>query len=124
MPVSVIEIAVYAMVLSASQPRPFECVEVQPQGVNCTNGLAADPLPEDGVRFNTGVTVTRGRNRELIFSNGIQVHLDASAWAQFQKDGATLISVRRMDARGSRFVFNNGYACQSVETTTARCYRQ
>jgi len=121
---SVIEIAVFAMVLNASQPRPFECVAVQPQGVNCTNGLAADPVGSDSVRFNNGVTVARGRNRDLLFSNGIRIHLDSSAWAQFQKDGATIISVRRMDARGTRFTFNNGYSCQSIDKNTARCYRQ
>lgn len=124
MPLNVLEVAVYAMVLSASQPRAFECVTVQPQGVNCTNGLAAEPLPQGGISFNNGINIKIGRARDVSFSNGIEVHLDSSAWAHFKKDGAILLSARRMDSRGTRFTFSNGYACQLAEPEMARCYRQ
>lgn len=121
---SVLEIAVYAMVLAADQPRAFQCVAVQPHGVNCTNGLAAVPVP-DGVAFSNGVTVTVTPRRDLVFSNGIRIHLDSAAWAHFKKGDRVVISARRMNGRGTRFTFDNGYACQYVDDgqEMARCFR-
>lgn len=127
MPLNVLEVAVYAMVLTASQPRPFECVAVEPQGVNCTNGLAAQPLPDrPGMAFNTGVTVSVTRTRDVVFSNGITVMLDSSAWAHFSRGGTPVVSARRMDGRGTRFSFNNGFQCQIAgpDKDMARCFRQ
>jgi len=125
MPLNVLEVAIYAMVLTAADPKPFECVSVQPDGVNCTNGLFAEPLPGGGMAFNTGVSIAIGRDRNVKFSNGIQIHLDSSAWAHFKRGPATLVSARRMDARGSRFNFNNGYSCQLMgkEQDMARCFK-
>ncbi|WP_431859054.1 hypothetical protein [Azospirillum sp.] len=123
MPLSVLEVAIYAMVLTAADPKPYECVSVQPDGVNCTNGLFAEPLPGGGMKFNTGVTVAIGRDRSVTFSNGIQIHLDSSAWAHFKRGTATIVSARRTDPKGSRFAFNNGYACQILDQELARCFK-
>ncbi len=128
MPLSVLEVAIYAMVLNASDPKPYECVTVQPDGVNCTNGLSAEPLSTGGVKFNNGATVAVGKDRSVKFSNGIQIYLDSSAWAHFKNGSTTVLSARRMDAKGSRFNFNNGYSCQLVkdpdtEQDMARCFK-
>lgn len=125
MPLSVLEVAIYAMVLTATNPKPFECVTVQPDGVNCTNGLFAEPLPTGGMKFNDGTSIAIGRDRNVLFSNGIQIHLDSSAWAHFKRGTTTVVSARRMDPTGTRFKFNNGFACQFVsqEQDMARCYK-
>lgn len=123
MPLSVLEVAIYAMVLTAADPKPFECVAVEPDGVNCTNGLFAEPLPTGGMKFNTGVSIAIGRDRSVAFSNGIQIHLDSSAWAHFKRGSATVISARRNDPKGSRFTFNNGFACQMMDQDMARCFK-
>ncbi|WP_029007564.1 hypothetical protein [Azospirillum halopraeferens] len=125
MALSVLEVAVYAMVLTAAQPRAFECVAVQPEGVNCTSGMAAVPTKGGGMAFNNGVTVTVTPSRDVVFSNGIRIHLDSSAWAHFKQGDTVLVSVRRMDSRGTRFNFNNGYTCQYIDKdrTMARCFR-
>ena len=123
MPLSVLEVAIYAMVLTAADPKPYECVSVQPDGVNCTNGLFAEPLPAGGMKFNNGVTIAIGRDRSVTFSNGIQIHLDSSAWAHFKRGGATVVSARRTDPKGTRFSFNNGYACQILDQGMARCFK-
>ncbi|HYH23678.1 MAG TPA: hypothetical protein VD995_34105 [Azospirillum sp.] len=124
MPLSVLEVAVYAMVLSAAQPKAYECVMVQPDGVNCTNGLAATPQA-GGMKFNNDVSITVTRDRSVVFSNGIRIHLDSSMWAHFKRGDQTIISARRMDARGTRFNFNNGYTCQLMgkEQDMARCFK-
>ena len=125
MPLSVLEVAIYAMVLTAAEPKPFECVSVQPDGVNCTNGLFAEPLPGGGLKFNTGISIAIGRDRNMAFSNGIQVYLDSSAWAHFKRGNTTVLSARRSDPSGTRFNFNNGYACQFVgkDRDLARCFK-
>ncbi|HYH39078.1 MAG TPA: hypothetical protein VD860_12705 [Azospirillum sp.] len=125
MPLSVLEVAIYAMVLTAADPKPYECVSVQPDGVNCTNGLFAEPLPTGGMKFNNGVTIAIGRDRSVAFSNGIQIHLDSSAWAHFRRGTTTIVSARRTDPKGTRFAFNNGYACQLMgkDQDMARCFK-
>ena len=125
MPLSVLEVAIYAMVLTAADPKPFECVSVQPDGVNCTNGLFAEPLPAGGMKFNTGTSIAIGRDRNVVFSNGIKIHLDSSAWAHFKHGTTTVLSARRMDPRGTRFNFNNGYSCQFMgkDRDMARCFK-
>ncbi|MGQ9371633.1 hypothetical protein [Azospirillum sp. A39] len=124
MALSVLEVAVYAMVLGAAQPHAFECVAVRPEGVNCTDGLAAVPVA-GGMAFNNGVTVTLTPARDVVFSNGIRVHLDSAAWAHFAQGGRVIVSARRMNTRGTRFKFDNGYACEYVDADreAARCFR-
>ena len=125
MPLSVLEVAIYAMVLTAADPKPFECVSVQPDGVNCTNGLFAEPLPSGGLKFNTGISIAIGRDRSLTFSNGIKIHLDSSAWAHFKQGTTTVVSARRTDPKGSRFTFSNGYVCQFIgkDQDMSRCFK-
>lgn len=124
MPMNVLEVAIYAMVLTAAQPRPFECVAVQPEGVNCTNGLAAMPGNASVIRYNTGVDVIKDAQGGVTLSNGIGTHFDASAWVAFRNaDGQTAVSVRKTGP--FRFKFSNGFTCESMgkEQDMARCFK-
>lgn len=113
MPMNALEVAVYAMVLTAAQPKPYECVTVQPQGVNCTNGLAATEPAQGTLAFNSGVQVIKEKQGQVRLTNGMTAFFDASAWVTFKDaSGATLISARR--ASNARFRFSNGYTCEAV----------
>ena len=122
MPMNVLEVAVYAMVLTLSQPHSYECVAVQPEGVNCTNGLAAKP---DGpnLLFNTGIQVRKDNQGRVSLSNGLKTSFDATAWVAFQDNGGkTLVSVRKTGPL--RFKFSNGFQCEAMGAADmARCYR-
>ncbi|SMH62379.1 hypothetical protein [Azospirillum agricola] len=121
MQMNVLEVAIYAMVLTAQQPRPFECVAVQPEGVNCTNGLAAQA---DGphLLFNTGVQVQKDRQGRVTLSNGLKTRFDSTAWVAFgESPDKTLISVRKTGPM--RFKFSNGLQCEAIGADMARCYR-
>ncbi len=121
MPMNILEVAIYAMVLTAQQPRPFECVAVQPEGVNCTNGLAAKA---DGphLLFSTGVQVRKDNQGRVSLSNGLKTRFDSTAWVAFGTGPEdTLISVRKTGPL--RFKFSNGYQCEAIGQDMARCYR-
>lgn len=120
---NVIEIAVYAMVLTASQPKPFECVAVQPEGVNCTNGLSALPQKADIIAFNNGIKVVKDKSGRVQLSDGTTTFFDSSAWVSFvNKAGETFVSARRT-AR-TRFKFSNGFTCEGLpDPDMARCYK-
>eukprot|EP01012_Entosiphon_sulcatum_P033881 TRINITY_DN42907_c0_g1_i1.p3 TRINITY_DN42907_c0_g1~~TRINITY_DN42907_c0_g1_i1.p3 ORF type:complete len:125 (+),score=24.56 TRINITY_DN42907_c0_g1_i1:134-508(+) len=123
MPMNVLEVAIYALVLTSSQPRPFECVAVQPEGVNCTNGLSVKASGAN-LRFNTGVEVMKDNKGRVFLTNGLKTYFDSSAWVAFQDgSGATQISVRKSGPL--RFKFSNGYSCEAMgsETDMARCYK-
>ncbi|CAO3434992.1 hypothetical protein [Azospirillum doebereinerae] len=123
MPMNVLEIAIYAMVLSAQQPRPYECVAVQPEGVNCTNGLAAR---NDGphLLFNSGVQVRKDNQGRVSLSNGMKTRFDSTAWVAFEDGGGKpVVSVRKTGPL--RFKFSNGYVCEAMGPAgdMARCHR-
>lgn len=120
---NVLEAAVYAMVLTASHPHPFECVAVKPAGVNCTNGMS---VKEDGpnLLFNTGVQVRKDRQGRVSLSNGLKTRFDSSAWVTFEEQGKEpVVSVRKTGPL--RFKFSNGYQCEAMGNPEdmARCYR-
>lgn len=125
MPMNVLEVAIYAMVLTASQPRPYECVTVQPEGVNCTNGLAvASETPNGVMAFNSGVQVIKDNQGRVRLSNGITTHFDSSAWVAFKTPGGqTLVSVRKTGP--FRFKFSNSFQCEMIgqNQDMARCYK-
>ena len=124
MPMNVLEVAIYAMVLTASQPRPFECAAVKPDGVNCTNGLAATAENPSIIAYNTGVQVIKDRRGGVRLNNGLSAHFDASAWVAFKDTGGqTTVSVRKTAA--FRFRFSNGYTCEAMgpERDLARCFK-
>ena len=124
MPMNVLEVAIYAMVLTASQPRPYECVEVKPEGVNCTNGLAATSDNPNVLAFNTGVQVIKDAQGRVRLSNGLTTHFDSSAWVAFKNaSGQTSVSVRKTGAY--RFKFSNGFTCENIglEQDMARCFK-
>lgn len=121
MPMNVLEIAVYAMVLTTAQPNAYECVAVQPEGVNCTNGLAAK---NDGpnLLFNTGIQVRKDRQGRVTLSNGLKTRFDATAWVAFEDSaGKPVISVRKTGPM--RFRFSNGFQCDAMSEALARCYK-
>ncbi|MBP2299322.1 hypothetical protein [Azospirillum picis] len=123
MPMNVLEVAVYAMVLTASHPNAYECVAVKPEGVNCTNGLSAK---EDGpnLLFSTGIRVIKDSQGRVRLSNGLQTRFDSSAWVEFQDAGKQpVVSVRKTGPL--RFKFSNGYQCEAMGNPEdmARCYK-
>lgn len=122
MPMNVLEVAIYAMVLTTAQPRPFQCVAVQPEGVNCTNGLYATPEGPNIIAFNTGVKVVKDTRGRVALTNGLTTFFDASAWVSFKNGkGDTVVSVRKVGPL--RFRFSNGYSCAIAgkETDIASC---
>ncbi|MBP2290509.1 hypothetical protein [Azospirillum rugosum] len=124
MPMNVLEVAIYAMVLTASQPKPYECVAVQPEGVNCTNGLAATASSPNVLAYNTGVQIIKDNQGRVRLSNGLNTHFDSSAWVSFKdKSGQTAISVRKTGPY--RFKFSNGFICEIIglEQDMARCFK-
>lgn len=124
MPMNVLEVAVYAMVLSTAQPAAFECVTVQPEGVNCTNGLYATAETASVIAFNTGVKVVKGNKGQVTLTNGLTTFFDASAWVSFRNGkGDTLVSVRKTGP--FRFRFSNGYTCAIAgkESDIATCFK-
>lgn len=122
MPMNVIEVAIYAMVLTSSQPAPFDCVAVRPSGVNCTNGLAATAPTPNVIAFSNGVQVIKDNQGRVRLSNGMTTLYDSAAWVSF-KDAAgnTAISVRKTNT--FRFRFSNGYTCEAKGEApdAARC---
>ncbi len=124
MAMNVLEVAIYAMVLTASQPRPYECVAVKPEGVNCTNGLAAREENAAVLAYNTGVQVIKDAQGRVRLSNGLSTHFDASAWVAFKDAaGQTTVSVRKTGP--FRFKFSNGFTCEAMgaERDMARCFK-
>ncbi|MBP2315805.1 hypothetical protein [Azospirillum soli] len=124
MAMNVLEVAIYAMVLTASQPRPYECVAVKPEGVNCTNGLAAKEENASVLAYNTGVQVIKDAQGRVRLSNGLSTHFDSSAWVAFKDSaGQTKVSVRKTGP--FRFKFSNGFTCEAMgpEQDMARCFK-
>ncbi|WP_448205479.1 hypothetical protein [Azospirillum sp. sgz302134] len=124
MPMNVLEVAIYALVLTASQPRPFECVAVKPEGVNCTNGLAAKADNPSTLTYNTGVQVLKDARGRVRLTNGLNTAVDASAWVVFKDaSGQAKLSVRKTGP--FRFKFSNGFTCEIIglEEDMARCFK-
>jgi hypothetical protein len=123
MPLNVVEVAIYALVLTTAHPKPFECVAVQPDGVNCTNGLAALPGKDGAIVYNNGIKVLKDRSGRVTLSNGTTTFFDSSAWVTFlDPAGKTVVSARRT-AR-ARYSFSNGFTCEALpDPGMARCYR-
>lgn len=124
MPMNVLEVAIYAMVLTASQPHPYECVAVKPEGVNCTNGLAAKDENPGVLAYNTGIKVIKDAQGRVTLSNGLGTYFDASAWVAFKDAGGkTVVSVRKTGP--FRFKFSNGFTCEAMgpEQDMARCFK-
>lgn len=121
---NVLEVAIYAMVLSAQHPQPFQCFAVRPEGVNCTNGLAAKPGDSGAIDFSDGVRVLKGRDGQVKFSDGTTTGYDAMAWVTFRAaDGNPIVSARKIAPL--RFKFSNGIHCETTtgDPGTARCWR-
>lgn len=114
-PLNVLEVAVFALVLSGTQPQPFTCVVDGFGGVNCTNEMSASPDDKNNIKFRHGVTVVKEPGGKLSFSNGITTFMDSTFWVQFSNG----VSSQR-DSRGG-FRFNNGYQCKLARKDTAEC---
>lgn len=124
MAMNVLEVAIYAMVLTAQSPKPFDCYAVQPDGVNCTNGLAALPAGKNDLVFNNGVKVLKNAKGEVKLSNGVTTFFDSGAWVSFKTpDGSVVLSARRVAPM--RFKFSNGLHCESKpeQQEKALCWR-
>lgn len=123
MPMNAVEVAIYALVMTASQPRDFTCVTVEPDGVNCTNGLAAEQPRPDTIAYNNGIKVRKDASGRVALSNGIAARFDGTAWVTFKAaSGETVVSARRME--GARYKFSNDFICEPMpEPGMARCRR-
>lgn len=123
MPMNVVEVAVYALVITSGSPRDFTCVAVQPDGVNCTNGLAAEEARPGILAFNNGIRVQKDAAGRVALSNGVTAFYDGSAWVTFKsRSGEAVVSARRVE--GARYKFSNAFVCEPMpEPGMARCRR-
>jgi len=103
---TLMEVAVYALVLANSQD-PFTCTAHGP-AVGCTNGYQAALNGDGDIEFQTGVKVEKTPDGRILLSNGVTTHWGAAGWLQFSNG----LSVRRM-SDGS-FRFNNGMQCRNA----------
>ena len=111
---TVIEIAVYAALLSGASP--MVC-HLQENGLtHCSNGYVARALAADTVRFTSGITV-RHNGATLRFSNGIETRLGADGALEFSNG----LAVRRDES--DRYVFSNGLVCRSDLPSLVTCSR-
>jgi hypothetical protein len=111
---TLIEIAVYAAVLSGASP--IVC-HVDESGVTrCSNGYIAQMLSANVVRFGNGVTVNHDGDH-LLFSNGIETRLGPTGFLEFSNG----LSVHRL-VEGN-YAFSNGLVCRSELPELVHCVR-
>jgi hypothetical protein len=109
---TVIEIAVYAIVLGGGSPA---ICHLEDSGMTrCSNGYVAEALSSGTVRFGNGVMV-RHEGTELVFSNGLRSRFDAAGYLRFSNG----VAVRRV-GDGS-YAFSNGVVCRSALPQLVSC---
>ena len=111
-PMTLIEIAIYAAVLGS--PRPMVCHLEESGLVRCSNGLIGEAIAIDAVRFSDGVVV-RHRRETIAFSNGIKTHLAGDGGLRFSNG----VSLRPLPA--GDYAFSNGIVCRSELPELVRC---
>lgn len=114
---TVIEVAVFAMVLTGGKT-PFFCESKGPAEesvVTCTNGLTTDDWKGPAIHYSNGVVVSRQQDASLSFSNGLTAHWGAASWVQFSNG----VGVRRIGP--GTFKSSTGLTCQAGGDTKASC---
>ncbi len=111
---SVLEVAVFAMVM-ASTAAPFDCWMEADQSVVCNNDLVAQEIGHGRIRFSNGVTVHKDAGGVLWFDNGIDTYMDSAGWIQFSNGQ----SARRNPTGG--IIFGNGLVCRPQGSYVVNC---
>jgi hypothetical protein len=109
---TLIEIAVYAAVLSGNAP--FACHLGDGAVTRCSNGLFAVARSATEVHFRNGVGVSRNGD-VLRFSNGIRAAVARNGALRFSNG----IEVRLLPDGG--YAFSNGLVCRSELPTLVNC---
>jgi len=113
MPMTVIEIAVYAAVMTGAQA--MSCQIDERAVTRCSNGLTAETIGPSSVRYGNGVTVNHAGQEFPVFSNGMKSWFSSSHWLEFSNG----ISVRRHSA--GEYEFSNGLACRVAMPDLVKC---
>ena len=113
---SVLEVAVFAMVLT-SATAPFDCWMETDQSVVCNNDLIAQEIGYGRILFSNGVTVHKDAGGTLWFDNGIDAFMDATGWIQFSNGQAA-----RRNHEGN-IVFGSGMTCRPQGSYVVNCTR-
>ena len=111
---SVLEVAVFAMVLTGGAA-PFDCWMETDASVVCDNDLVAQEFGEGQIHFSNGVVVHKDAGGELWFDNGIDTFMDAAGWIQFSNG----ITARR--DRNGNIVFGDGSICRAQGSYVVNC---
>lgn len=116
MPLNVLEVTIFAMVLSGGDPLVCTRQEGAEDMVLCSNGQVAT-LDADRIIFKGDIAVVKFPDGTLTFSNGIRSHWGSAGWVQFSNQ----ISVRR-NPDGS-FKTSSGLVCQGLSDEKANCQK-
>ena len=116
MPLNVLEVTIFAMVLSGGDPLACTRQEGTEEMILCTNGQVAT-LDTDRITFKDGTAVVKFPDGTLAFSNGIRSHWGSAGWVQF----SNRISIRR-NPDGS-FKTSGGLICRNLSEEKANCQK-
>jgi hypothetical protein len=115
MPASVLEIAIYVMVLSGGQPTACESRQKPEPHVLCSDGTKAFEREEGRLIVRDDIAVLKGPDGSLAFSNGLRSFWGSAGWVQFSNG----VSVRRN--RDGSFKSNYNVVCAAASETKATC---
>jgi hypothetical protein len=111
--ISALNVAVFWIALSGPGPDLF-CFERGERTVMCSNGVSAQEIGPNEIRFSNMVSVLRDAEGRLGLSNGVSV-TKSGTWIKFGRDRW----VRKLE--NGNFVFYRGPLCEAVGTGLAAC---
>lgn len=116
MPLNVLEVTIFAMVLSGGDPLVCTRQEGTEEMILCSNGQVAR-LDQDRITFKDQIAVVKFPDGTLAFSNGVRSHWGSAGWVQFSNK----ISIRR-NTDGS-FKSSSGLVCRELSKDKANCQK-
>lgn len=116
MPLNVLEVTIFAMVLSGGNPLACTRQEGTEEMILCTNGQVAT-LDAERITFKNDVAVVKFPDGTLAFSNGIRSHWGSAGWVQFSNN----IAIRRNP--DGTFKTNGGLICRGLSEDKANCQK-
>lgn len=111
--VTLIEIAVYALVLSGGTS--LTCMGHDHQTVTCSNGLNAKIVLNDAIQYSDGTLADRDAKGFPRFSNGIHSWFESSGWLAFSNG----TEVRRVNA--DLYKVGKNVECRTVLPNFVEC---
>jgi hypothetical protein len=114
---TIIEIAVYAAVLSGAQPMICS-LDDDAIVARCSNGLTAVIVGSSTVAYGNGVVVRHKGDEFPVFDNGLQSWFSSAHWLEFSNG----ISVRRRSI--GDYEFSNGLVCRVEMPSLVDCAAQ